>query len=320
MLRRLTLIFSSILFTPYFDAVQSIYVTTSQPYVTVNIGNNATLDCSYKTRVGDQFSLEWRFTPGPNENVPAEKILYYTDGTAYKLGPQANRIKLVDQEPTKGDASIIILNTKSSDTGRYSCDINNPPDFTGPTEAFVNLIVQVPPSIPKCKVIGKPYIGNNITLSCISTVGRPTPMYKWSEVRSATATSSPRIMVKVDSKKGTLLLRNLTMKDSGIYRCVSFNVLGEKSCQLVLSVTVNNEVGVIVGALFGTLVALLLIAVVAYHLIHRKKKKSKDHHTGHELREDAVAPGKETNSHLLASAHNEGTRSNSMNSKYNIVV
>ncbi|XP_072885840.1 V-set and immunoglobulin domain-containing protein 2-like [Hemitrygon akajei] len=319
MLWRLTLVVSSLLFTPYFDAVQSIYVTTSQPYVVVNIGNNATLHCSYKTVIDSQFTLEWRFTPGPNENALAEKILYYTAGETYKLGPQAKRIRLVDQEPTTGDASIIIENTKSSDTGRYSCDINNPPDFTGISEAFVNLIVQVPPSIPKCKVIGKPYIGNNVTLSCSSTVGRPAPLYKWSEVSSATA--APRITGKaVDSRKGTLILKNLTMADSGVYKCVSSNVLGEQSCQLVLSVTVNNEVGVIVGALFGILVALILIAIVAYYLL-RHGKKTKELQIGHELREDAVAPGKETNTHLLeSSAPNEGTRPNSMNSKYNIVV
>lgn len=39
------------------------------------------------------------------------------------------------------------------------------------------------------------------------------------------------------------------------------------------------------------------------------------------FRVDAMAPGKETNSNLLASsAHNQETKSNSMNSKYNIVV
>ncbi|XP_032905601.1 V-set and immunoglobulin domain-containing protein 2 isoform X1 [Amblyraja radiata] len=319
MLRKCILIFSSIL---YFDPTLSIYVTSSHPYVVVNIGNNATLDCSYKTAVESQFSLEWRFTPGPTENAQAEKILYYTDGNVYKLGSQANRINLIDKEPTKGVASIRIENTKSSDTGRYSCDINNPPDFTGPSEAFVNLIVRVPPSIPECKVIGEPYIGNNVTLLCHSTVGRPAPQYKWSEVRSATVTASPRITLKaVDSKKGTLILRNLTMEDSGIYRCMSSNVLGEQSCQLTLSVTVNNRAGVIIGAVIGTLMALILIAVVAYYLFYKKKETSKDHYTGHELRADAMAPGKETNSNLLASsAHNQETRSNSMNSKYNIIV
>lgn len=54
----------------------------------------------------------------------------------------------------------------------------------------------VPPSIPECKVIGESYIGNNVTLLCHSTVGRPAPQYKWSEVRSATVTASPRITLK----------------------------------------------------------------------------------------------------------------------------
>ncbi|XP_041030220.1 V-set and immunoglobulin domain-containing protein 2-like [Carcharodon carcharias] len=428
----------------YFGAVQSIYVTTDQPDVVVNVGNNATLDCTYRTNVGSMFSLEWRFATGTKADAEAMKILYYTDGKTYTLGPQANRIKLIAQNPIHGVASIRIENTRSSDTGRYSCDINNPPDFTGPTEAFVNLIVRVPPSTPECKVIGKPYIGNNVTLLCSSTEGRPTPKYIWSEVNPGTAEPSSKVMIKGlwlfilvtpdqcsflklnresslqcpsngktqvlslhlshpppqllvffhgyilnlqgvfqgrnffaclfrllfclaplmdttngysdgmlllqqcmtyvldqglyggrqptsvdlgalltkdDSNKGTLFLRNLTMEYSGTYRCVASNVLGEQSCQLVLTVTVNNEAGVVVGAVVATLIALLLIAVVTYYLLRHRRKSPKTPVVGHELREDAVAPGKEANSHLLVSSvHSQKSNSDSMNSKYNIVV
>ncbi|XP_043532772.1 V-set and immunoglobulin domain-containing protein 2-like [Chiloscyllium plagiosum] len=309
-----------LLLTLCFDTVQSISVVTDTPNVVVNVGNNATLDCSYRTYVEPAFSLEWRFTPGPKGDGNAEKILYYTDGKTYTLGPQANRIKLIDQNPTNGVASIRIENTKPSDTGTYSCDINNPPDFTGTSEAFVNLIVQVAPSIPECKVIGKPYVGNNVTLLCRSSMGQPSPKYAWSEVRPGTEQSSSRVMVK-DSNQGTMFLKNLTMEHSGTYKCVSSNILGERSCRLVLIVTVSNEAGVIVGAVVATLIALILIAVVAYYVLHHKKKNPKVPVIGHELREDAVAPGKEANSHLMApSAHSIGTNSNSMNSKYNIVV
>ncbi|XP_048471614.1 V-set and immunoglobulin domain-containing protein 2 isoform X2 [Rhincodon typus] len=309
-----------LLLTSYFDTVQSIYVVTNTPNVVVNVGNNATLDCSYRTQVESAFSLEWCFTPGPKGDGNAQKILYYTDGKTYRLGPQANRIKLVDPNPTNGIASIRIENTRPSDTGTYSCDINNPPDFTGTSEAFVNLIVQVAPSIPECKVIGKPYIGNNVTLLCRSSIGQPSPKYTWSDVNPGTEKSSSRVTLK-DSNKGNLFLRNLTMEHSGTYKCVASNILGERSCQLVLTVTVSNEAGVIVGAVVATLVALILIAVVAYYLLHHKKKNPKIPVIGHELREDAVAPGKEATCNLMApSVHSSGNNSNSMNSKYNIVV
>ncbi|XP_038634454.1 V-set and immunoglobulin domain-containing protein 2-like [Scyliorhinus canicula] len=306
--------------TSDFDEVQSISVTTDQPNVVVNVGNNATLDCTYRTYAGSWFSLEWRFAPGPKADAKSEKILYYIDGKSYRTGPQANRIKLIDQNPTHGVASIRIENTQSSDTGRYSCDINNPPDISGPSEAFINLIVQVPPSTPECEVIGGPYLRNNVTLLCRSAEGRPMPRYTWSEVNPSAVKSSSKVMIK-DSNKGSLFLRNLTMEYSGTYRCVASNVLGERSCQLVLTVTVKNEAGVIVGAVVGTLVGLLLIAVVAYYLLRQKRKNPKVPVIGHELREDAVAPGKEANSHLLTSSvHSQETNTNSMNSKYNIVV
>ncbi|XP_072342814.1 V-set and immunoglobulin domain-containing protein 2-like [Scyliorhinus torazame] len=306
--------------TSDFDAVQSISVTTDQPNVVVNVGNNATLDCTYRTYAESLFSLEWRFAPGPKADAKSDKILYYIDGKTYRIGHQANRIKLIDQNPTHGVASIRIENTQSSDTGRYSCDINNPPDTSGPSEAFINLVVQVPPSTPECKVIGGPYLRNNVTLLCRSEEGWPMPRYTWSEINPSAVKSSSKFTIK-DSNKGSLFLRNLTMEHSGTYICVASNVLGERSCQLVLTVTVKNEAGAIVGAVIGTLVGLLLIAVVTYHLLRQKRKNPKVPVVGHELREDAVAPGKEANSHLLTSSvHSHETNTNSMNSKYNIVV
>ncbi|XP_042199757.1 V-set and immunoglobulin domain-containing protein 2-like [Callorhinchus milii] len=248
------------------------------------------------------------------------KILYYTNGETYKLGPKSKRLKLVNEPPTRGIASIRLEKTESSDSGKYICDINNPPDFAGTSEIFVNLIVQVPPSTPQCTVSGKPHVGNNITLSCRSTEGRPSPVYVWSEVNPSPGTSAAT-NVKKDNSKGTLTLRNLTEGNSGTYRCVASNILGQDLCHVVLTVTYNNELGVIVGAVFGTSIALILIGAVAYCLLHRRADHPKPVFVGNELREDALAPGKDPNSQLLESsiALRPGV-SHSTDSKYNIVV
>eukprot|EP00062_Callorhinchus_milii_P011235 gi/632956977/ref/XP_007894230.1/ PREDICTED: spore wall protein 2-like [Callorhinchus milii] len=193
-----------LLVTSRFAVVELISVLTSRPEITVNVGTDALLDCKYTTAIGTSFTLDWRFVPGSAPNAQAMKILYYTNGETYKLGPKSKRLKLVNEPPTRGIASIRLEKTESSDSGKYICDINNPPDFAGTSEIFVNLIVQVPPSTPQCTVSGKPHVGNNITLSCRSTEGRPSPVYVWSEVNPSPGTSAAT-NVKKDPKSFSVI-------------------------------------------------------------------------------------------------------------------
>lgn len=37
----------------------------------------------------------------------------------------------------------------------------------------------VPPASPACRLKGSPTVGANVTLSCASQKGKPSPLYKW---------------------------------------------------------------------------------------------------------------------------------------------
>lgn len=46
---------------------------------------------------------------------------------------------------------------------------------------FVSLYLAVPPAMPICKLQGKPELKANVTLTCLSSSGKPAPKYKWSK-------------------------------------------------------------------------------------------------------------------------------------------
>lgn len=47
--------------------------------------------------------------------------------------------------------------------------------------SFVSWYLAVPPATPICKLEGKPEVKANVTLTCLSSSGKPVPIYKWSK-------------------------------------------------------------------------------------------------------------------------------------------
>lgn len=46
---------------------------------------------------------------------------------------------------------------------------------------FVSLYLAVPPETPICKLQGTAVVKANVTLTCLSSAGKPVPKYKWSK-------------------------------------------------------------------------------------------------------------------------------------------
>uniref|UniRef100_G3WQZ6 Ig-like domain-containing protein n=1 Tax=Sarcophilus harrisii TaxID=9305 RepID=G3WQZ6_SARHA len=104
-------------------------------------GGTAELTCSYSTSVGENFALKWSFIQPGN---PLSSILYFTNKELYLTGPQAKRVTLLQNPPTGGVATLRLSDTRSSDTGTYVCQVNNPPDFYSNGLGLINLTVLDP--------------------------------------------------------------------------------------------------------------------------------------------------------------------------------
>ena len=64
--------------------------------------------------------------------------------------------------------------------------------------------------------------GENVTLSCNAT-GNPSPSISWTKAGSAV--NSPRVSFSSDYKQ--LTITNVNRSDSGDYRCVANNSIGD---------------------------------------------------------------------------------------------
>ncbi|XP_026527098.1 V-set and immunoglobulin domain-containing protein 2 [Notechis scutatus] len=271
-----------------------VEVTVPRDPVMQQKGSNVEIPCHYKTSVGKNFVLEWRFAGGSTAPDAGTQILYFANDVLYKPSRQADRLSLLNKSPTLGDASIQLNNIRASDAGTYICEVNNPPDFDGTGTGLVNLVVLMPPSTPVCKGSTSGHIGSDVTFSCSSSEGVPTPIYSWTLLDSKQPLPTSHMVQ--NQEKGTLVLTNLTLQLSGTYRCTATNEFGHHSCQISLHVTGVSKAGAVAGALIGAILALFLLgAIVLYILRYRRnrlaKKKPQSEYSGNEIREDATAPG-----------------------------
>ncbi|NXI92960.1 ESAM protein, partial [Psophia crepitans] len=110
-----------------------------------------------------------------------EQILTYLDGVV--------KVEETELKPRVGflypvlthNISLFINATRERDSGQYMCTVNVVDDATGTGKnvGVINLTVLVPPSPPACQLHGTPTVGANVTLSCVSGKGKPSPAYRW---------------------------------------------------------------------------------------------------------------------------------------------
>ncbi|XP_060069782.1 hemicentin-1-like [Ylistrum balloti] len=109
---------------------------------------------------------------------------------------QFSRVRLEDQ----GMYECVVTNLVGSDTKRINLTLQVPPGIVGPRELRMEVLV-----------------GDDAYLPC-DAVGQPKPTISWSK---GFFTQLKRNQVILGN--GTLLVRRVTRKDSGVYRCIAAN-------------------------------------------------------------------------------------------------
>ncbi|XP_006871125.1 PREDICTED: V-set and immunoglobulin domain-containing protein 1 [Chrysochloris asiatica] len=282
--------------------VTMVQVTIPDGVMSVIVGSNVTLVCTYTTSEAslDKLVIQWSFfrkelqptshssclnTEGMEEKAVSQCLkmahardargrcswtsqIYYSEGgQAEAIGQFKGRI-VGSSEP--GNASITISNMQPADAGLYICDVNNPPDFAGKNQGILNVSVLVKPSKPLCSIQGLPETGHPVSLSCLSLIGTPTPMYYWYKLEGK---DTIPVKENFNPATGTLVIGNLTHFGQGYYQCTAINNLGNNSCEIDLTVP-HPEVGIIVGAVVGSLAcAAIIISAVCFARSKAKAKK-----------------------------------------------
>ncbi|XP_015983083.2 V-set and immunoglobulin domain-containing protein 1 isoform X1 [Rousettus aegyptiacus] len=282
----------------------AVQVTIPNSVINVTTGSNATLICTYTSTVAsrDKLSIQWSFshekesqpithssclnTEGMEEKAVSQCLkmviardargrcswtsqIYYSEGgQAASIGRFKDRI-VVSNDPD--NASITILYMQPADSGIYTCDVNNPPDFNGNNQGILTVSVLVKPSKPFCSIQGIPETGRPISLSCLSVLGTPSPVYHWYKLEGRDIIP---VKGRFDPVTGTLVIGNLTNFEEGYYQCTAINNLGNSSCEIDLTAS-HPEVGIIVGALVGTLVGAAIVTSVVCFARSKAKTKGK---------------------------------------------
>ncbi|NXF47548.1 VSIG1 protein, partial [Oceanites oceanicus] len=245
--------------------VSGIVVTVPEKTVNVTTGGNATLLCTY-TSSGPpgNFFIQWSFYSA--KETQQYTIYYYSEGQSYSYGEFQNRITAATGP---GNASITISNMQPSDTGSYTCEVFSPQGDAGQSQKSVIVSVLVKPSTPICKIEGMPEKGHLIYLLCKCEEGLPHPTYHWYKVDENTLKP---VTEQLNPKTGILYIGNLTTFETGYYRCIASNAMGNSTCELDLTAK-HSDSGVVAGALIGAILAAAIICIIVWVLTKKAKSK-----------------------------------------------
>ncbi|KAB0341801.1 hypothetical protein FD754_018727 [Muntiacus muntjak] len=249
--------------------VNGVQVTIPDSFVNVTVGSDVTLICTYTTTVAslNKLSIQWTFFH-KEESQPVS-IYYSEGGQATAIGKFKDRIV---GSNTSGNASITISHMQPEDSGIYVCDVNNPPDFYGKNQGTISVSVLVKPSKPLCSIQGIAETGHPISLTCLSVLGTPSPVYYWYKLEGRNIVP---VKENFNPATGILFIGNLTSFEQGYYQCTAINILGNSSCEIDLTTSYPGT-GIIVGAFVGTLIGVIIIISVVWFVRRKVKAKGKE--------------------------------------------
>ncbi|XP_068008158.1 V-set and immunoglobulin domain-containing protein 1 isoform X2 [Melanerpes formicivorus] len=245
--------------------VSGVVVTIPEKIVNVTTGENATLLCTYTSSgLLGNFFIQWSFYSAKESQL--HTIYYYSGGQSFTYGEFKNRITAATGP---GNASITISNMQPSDTGSYTCEVFSPQGDAGQSQKSVVVNVLVKPSNPFCKVEGTPEKGHLISLLCKCDEGLPQPTYHWYRVDENTLKP---VTEQFNPKTGVLYIGNLSTFETGYYRCIASNLLGNSTCELDLTAK-HSDSGIVAGSIIGAVLAAAIICVVVWVLTKKAKNK-----------------------------------------------
>ncbi|XP_047561017.1 V-set and immunoglobulin domain-containing protein 8 isoform X1 [Lutra lutra] len=252
-------------------------------------GDNVRLGCPYILDPEDYgpngLDIEWmqlNSDPSHRENV----FLSYQDKRINhgNLPHLQQRVRFAASDPSQYDASINLMNLQVSDTATYECRVKK----TTMASRKVIVTVQARPAVPMCWSEGHMTRGNDVVLKCFANGGTPPLSYKWAKIsghtrpyRAGSYHSQHSFHSELSYQEsfhsslnqvsglnnGDLLLKDISREDDGLYQCTVANHVGYSVCVVEVKVSDSRRVGMIIGAVLGSLLMLGCLLVGIWGLI-----------------------------------------------------
>ncbi|XP_016072874.1 PREDICTED: junctional adhesion molecule C isoform X2 [Miniopterus natalensis] len=166
-----------------------------------------------------------------------------------------------------GQTSLKIWNVTRKDSALYRCEVVARNDRKEMDEIVIELIVQVKPVPPVCRVPKAVPVGKAATLRCQEEEGFPRSRYSWYRNDAPLPRDSranPRFQNSsflVNPETGTLVFNSVHKGDSGRYHCIASNDAGSAKCAAQEMEVYDLNVGGIIGGVLVVLAVLTLITV-----------------------------------------------------------
>nr|XP_036879935.1 V-set and immunoglobulin domain-containing protein 8 isoform X2 [Manis javanica] len=250
-------------------------------------GDNVRLGCPYILDPEDYgpnaLDIEWmqvNSDPSHRENV----FLSYQDKRVNhgNLPHLQQRVRFAATDPSQYDASINLMNLQVSDTATYECRVKK----TTMASRKVVVTVQARPAVPMCWTEGHMTHGNDVVLKCFANGGSPPLSYRWAKISGHTHPyragsyhsqhsfhselsyqESFHSSMNQGLSNGDLVLTDISHEDNGLYQCTVANHVGYSVCVVEVKVSDSRRIGMIVGAVLGSLLILGCLIVGIWGLI-----------------------------------------------------
>ncbi|KAM4795701.1 matrix-remodeling-associated protein 5 [Rhinophrynus dorsalis] len=160
---------------------------------------------------------------------PAITWTKVASGTVLSTGKRMQRFEVLE------NGTLFIQNLQLQDRGQYVCTAQNQHGFDKML-VTLTVVAQQPKMLSSRYKDVTVYIGDTITMDCNAS-GIPPPHISWlfpdRKIMRTISTMDGRIMLY---ENGTLLIKETTFSDRGVFKCVASNVVGADSLTVRLHI------------------------------------------------------------------------------------
>ncbi|XP_062312200.1 cell surface A33 antigen [Osmerus eperlanus] len=241
-------------------------------------GDDVTLTCTFQPASpldSTQLVIITWTAEADNPADPKVTVATFYSNTALDVSPSYEGRATVTVDLAKKESALTLNRVTLQDNREFQCRVQIPRDDEGKLAAITSVLVLVAPSVPIVKMQGTAEYWNNISLTCVSEEGSPSPVYTWKtyDVKNIDRLFPPR----TTEKNGVLSLFNISMDTSGFYICTATNKIRAASSNFTLTVLPPSmNIGSTAGIVGGVLAGVLVLGLVFYCIYKRKNKQKEN--------------------------------------------